>query len=126
MEDALDLAASVMLVLSREIPAGTIKPLDYWPRLKSALESAAHGAEDYPGFISDACRRLGIEVLSRHGGEGVYQLQPKDFEAMRDAFVRRATYIVILAQVQRAEERGEGKLLTATELVEAITREDEG
>jgi len=94
-----------MLAMAREIPPGTIKPLDYWPRLRSAFESAAAEADDYPGLICAAGKRLGVGVASIAGGERIHALRPGDFEPLRAAYTDRALYVVILAQVMRDEAK---------------------
>lgn len=122
MESGLELAARVMLLLAGDAPPGSIKPLDYWSRVRSACESAASEADDYPGLLCAAGKRLGIEVLRKETGAALLALAPTDFEPLRSALVDRTLYVVVLAQSLRAAAREEeGDYLSAEEIA-ALTR----
>lgn len=121
MESDLELAARVMLLLAGDIPPGSIKPLDYWPRVRAACESAASEADDYPGLLCAAGKRLGIEVLRKETGAALLALAPPDFEPLRSALVDRGLYVVVLAQSLRAAAREEGgDYLSAEEIASLI------
>lgn len=120
MDPALELAANVMLTLAANIPADTIKPLDYWPRLRSAFEAAAEEADDYPALLCAAGKRLGVGVPTMEDCRALYQLQPVEFELLRSAYAHRCLYVVILARVRKEELRSGSTVVKASDMAEAL------
>lgn len=104
-ETAVDLVLSVMASASTKKIAAT----EWWPRAKSALETAASEATSWQHMVSAMCKKLQIETLTANSANSVcsIELRGDEFNSFRALCERDAVYMVALAQSKRVEQRAE-------------------
>jgi len=79
---------------------------NWWPRATSALATAAATAESYPHAVSEACRKLEIDVLSLSSAELLAELEPQLVPRMREwstCIERDAPYLVAMTRLRRSD-----------------------
>lgn len=110
MSDEVAMGASVRLVLAMMRSASTdkIRPIDWWTRAKSALETAAASASDLSQMVAVMGRKLQIDATSSETSKEICSLAELvggDFEAVRRLCEEQSLYVVAIAQGQRQEQR---------------------
>jgi hypothetical protein len=102
------LGVLTVLTMMRSASTEKIRPLDWWPRAKSALETAATTAESWPHFISLMAKKLQIETVKAITANELCSIATKiepHFERWRELCERDAVYLVAMAQVERNKEK---------------------
>jgi hypothetical protein len=105
-----DMGIRLVLTMMASAPHDKIKALDWWPRAKSALETAADAASCWPQMISKMSAKLQIDattiataneirVIGEQVGTG------EMFERFRSICRRDAVFIVAMSQARRDEQR---------------------
>lgn len=120
MERGKRLVLAVMGSASTE----RIDPRRWWERAKTALETGAAVAADFPEMVSVMSRKLEIEVLTTDSAERVGALSREiggDFEPFRRLCEDQALYAVAMAQAARAEQREDRQ-----RELSALLQDDEG
>lgn len=107
-EQVNDLA--IDLVLSMMASVDKISALNWWPRAKSALETAADAASSWPQMVSKMAAKLTIDATTNATANSIAKLgeklrEEKAFEKFRSICRRDAVFIVAMAQARRDEQR---------------------
>lgn len=108
--DDLDRAVALVLAMMSSASTERIRPVDWWVRAKSALETAAASCHDYASLVSIMGRKLQIEATTAATAAALARIDAevrRDFERFRRVCERQALYIVALAQDARAEARAQ-------------------
>lgn len=103
-------AATLVLALMSSVPQGTISPIRWWERAKSALSSASERTYDWPAMVSAMCDSLGISSLQKRSASAIYSLasdwsEAEAFERLRARCERDAVYVVAIARMRRDEQK---------------------
>jgi len=102
------LGCRLVMAMRRAIDPEKIAPLDRWTRLRSALETAAAAAQDWPQMVSEMARKLQIHTLPDHAASSICSLAGEataDWQPFREACEREALYVIALAQVEADADR---------------------
>jgi hypothetical protein len=102
-EKKLRVAIDIVRAMMRSVDRSKIRPLDWWPRAKSALETAAASSDSYSSLISTMGRKLQIDCTAPWTGELIGALAHEvgaDFEPFRAYVEREALYIVAICQAE--------------------------
>lgn len=107
-----DLAVDLTIAMMRSASTDKISPADWWPRAKSALETASATAESFPHLISRMGRKLQLtqtrfETDSSVSSIGQRLSRDADFRRFCVLARRDALFIVAMAKVKRDEQRQE-------------------
>lgn len=108
--DLMDLAAELLLAAMRSASTDTIRPMDWWPRAKSALETGAGRAENYPQMVSTMARKLQIDSYNSASSRSISEVRARveaEWPRFRRMCERDAVYVAALAQAMRDVQRGE-------------------
>lgn len=110
MTDDEQLQAAIELVraMMSSASAKHIRPIEWWSRAKSALETAATCADSFGSLVSTMGRKLQIEVTRVWTGQEIVRLAHvvgSDFETWRRYVVAEALYVVAIAQAESKERR---------------------
>jgi hypothetical protein len=109
-DDLTDIAVELVLAVMRSASTDQIRPIDWWPRAKAALEVAASRARTWPHLISRMGQKLGIDAYRSASSKVISSLgrtvtAADAFTRFRRLAERDALYIVAEAQVMREEQR---------------------
>lgn len=88
--------------------ADVIDPLQRWTRLRSALETAAAAAQDWPQMVSEMGRKLQLHVLPPHVASSVCSMAPDvahNWQSLREVCEREGLYVIALAQAEADADR---------------------
>ena len=103
------LGCRLVMAMRRAVSeADQIAPLDRWTRLRSALETAAAAAQDWPQMVSEMARKLQIHTLPPAAASLVCSMAGEvaaDWQPFREACEREALYVIALAQVEADADR---------------------
>jgi hypothetical protein len=103
------LGSRLVMSMRRAIQeADLIDPLQRWTRLRSALETAAAAAQDWPQMVSEMARKLQVVVLPPHVASSICSMAPSvaaDWQGFRETCEREALYVIALAQVEADADR---------------------
>jgi len=115
-EQLTDLAVDLILAMMRSVPQDTIRALDWWPRARAAMVSAANRAETVGRFTSEMARKLQIPAVTNDTANYLSSLsealvERATFKRFRHLCRRDAVYIVAMAQAKRDEQRKSKKVL---------------
>ncbi len=107
-EKLTDLAIDLVLSMMASASTDKINPLAWWPRAKSALETAADVAESWQHMVSKMADKLQLDATTlatatslKTNGEQI----GSSFERFRRLCRRDAIFIVAMAQATREEQR---------------------
>ena len=105
-----DLAVDLVLTMMASASSENISGMDWWPRARSALETAADVADSYPQMISKMGAKLQIDAARNDTAKGISLLGDQlktvqAFERFRALCRRDALYIVAMAQAKRDEQK---------------------
>jgi hypothetical protein len=106
--DLIDAGAELLLAVLASASTDKIRPVDWWTRARSALETGAACAESVPEMVATMGRKLEVEVTSPASAQRVVALEARvrgEFEALRRTCERQALYVVAVAQARRQAER---------------------
>lgn len=106
--DLTTLGVALVLAMMRSASSDEIDPRDWWTRAKTALETAAAEASEWPALISAMGRELQIPSLQLDSINSISLLGKQvgpDFRRFRASLRRDALYLVAMARMQRQEER---------------------
>lgn len=115
--DDVDYGAALVLAMMASASTERIRPVDWWTRAKSALETAAASCQDYPSLVSIMGRKLQIDATTKESSAELARIEAAvrlEFERFRRVCERQALYIVALAQDARAVARAERAAKEAT------------
>lgn len=100
-------AVELVLAMMRSASTDKIRPLDWWARAKTALETGAAVAGHFAELVSVMGRKLEIEVTTQASADRLAALAPAigDFEIFRRFCEEQALYVVAVAQSTRQAER---------------------
>jgi hypothetical protein len=101
------MATELVLAMMASATTEKIRPVDWWPRAKSALVAACSRAEDWSQLVSTMARKLQIETLRGDSTKALSLCEPhpEDFGAFVRLCRREAVYIVAQAQMMREIQR---------------------
>lgn len=105
-------AVNALLAALASVPRGTIPATAWWERGRSALETAADRAADWPTFCSTLAAKLGIRTFTERSADSLLRIGREI--AGDDAFDRlreicgpsEAVYIVAEAQIENKTRKG--------------------
>lgn len=105
-------AVNALLAALASVPRGTIPATAWWERGRSALETAADRAADWPQFCATLAAKLGIRVFTERSADSL--LRTGREIAVDDSFTRfreicgpaEAVYVVAEAQIENKARRG--------------------
>lgn len=108
-EEAADAGVELVLSMMASVPQDTIRAIDWWPRAKSALETAADAAGSWQHMVSKMAAKLGIDATMLSTADTLAFLGGSvsgiNFEGFRKVARRDAVFIVAMAQAKRNEQR---------------------
>ena len=101
---AIDLVRAMSASMSEKI-----RRIEWWSRLKSALETSAQSADSFGSLVSTMAARLQIDVTTIEAGERIADLANRvdDVPAFIRYCDREAMYIVALAQAEAKQRRAQ-------------------
>ena len=111
-DDLAGLAVDLVLALMASASTDQIRPVDWWPRARAALETAAAASSGLRRMVSVMGRKLQIDgAMGERSAISVARmaetLAPPDiFARFRSLCQRDALFIVAAAQTRRAEQKG--------------------
>jgi len=111
-----NLAVDLVLAMMRSVPQDTIRALDWWPRARAALASAANKAETVARMASEMSRKLQISAVTNDTANFLCSLDDElsdraTFKRFRHICRRDAVFLVAMAQAKRDEQRKTKKAL---------------
>lgn len=109
-ETAMEYAVRLVLAMMRSASTEKIRPIAWWSRAKSALETAAATADDLPRMVSEMGRKLQIDSPNSETSKEICSLTSAicgDFETVRRLCESQSLYVVAIAQGQRAAIKAE-------------------
>lgn len=109
--EANALCADLALAIMASASVKKIKPIDWWPRCRSALEAAGAKAQDISGMIAEMARKLQID--GAFDARSVEAMQPvialcqdgATFQSIRKAAATRAIFVTAMAQMRRSADK---------------------
>ena len=107
-DDRMFAAVELTLAMLASVGPDKIKPLDWWIRARSALETAAACAGSWSEMVSEMGRKLQVEALQLKSTTRLAAVEPlaaDDFETFRRLCEQQSLYVVAQAQLKRKEER---------------------
>lgn len=110
-DELIDASVEWLSALLDSARVANIGVANWWPRARSALETAAASADTYSHAVSVACRKLQVDnipttVATKLFGPGsVEDLISQRFDEWRLLAQRDAISITALTQIARAEKR---------------------
>jgi hypothetical protein len=99
------LAVELVLTVMRSASTDDIRPIDWWPRARAALEVGAAEADSFPHLVSRMGSKLSIEAYREASSrllKGIGQSIGEGWPRFRELARRDALYIVAMAQAERA------------------------
>lgn len=104
--DPVDEAVRLLDALLDSADVQTVGVSDWWDRARTALETAAAGAEDFAHLVSIGCRKLQIDSLNERASRTIADLgtalaDRRRFEEFRGVAHRDAVYLTALTRVHR-------------------------
>jgi len=117
--DFHDIAVDFILAVMRSASTDKIRPIDWWQRAKTALESSAGGAAHWDDLLTRIARKLQIEVYREASVLSLEGIRDdlEDFRPFATYCRRHSIAIVAAAQAQSAAARDERKAAKAQEEV---------
>lgn len=106
--DLTTLGMHLVLALMRSADPDVIDPRDWWKRAKTALETAAAEASEWPALVSAMGRELQIVDLHPDSISSISSIGRQvgeDFRRFRASLRRDALYLVAMARMHREEEK---------------------
>jgi hypothetical protein len=105
-----EMGISLVLTMMASVPHDKIKALDWWPRAKSALETAADAASCWPQMVSKMASKLQIDATTIATAKEISLIGEQVgtgamFERFRSICRRDAVFIVAMSQARRDEQR---------------------
>ena len=105
-----EMGIALVLTMMASAPHDKIKALDWWPRAKSALETAADAASCWPQMISKMAAKLQIDATSIATAKQISLIGEQVgtgamFERFRSICRRDAVFIVAMSQARRDEQK---------------------
>jgi len=105
-EIGVDLVLSMMASVSSD----KIGAMDWWPRAKSALETAADAASNWPHMVSKMASKLQIDATMVSTATNIAAIgkdlsEQNLFERFRKVCRRDAVFIVAMSQAKRDEQK---------------------
>lgn len=109
MNENMNRAIDLVLAMMRSASTNKIQPKRWWERARTALETAAATAGDFPEMVAVMGRKLEIDVTRNETADVIARLTPElaMFEPFRRLCETQALYVVALAQSRREEQREE-------------------
>lgn len=100
-------ATDLVLAMMASATTEKIRPVDWWPRAKAALETGCARAQDWSQLVSTMAGKLQIETLRADSIKALALCQPHhdSFAALARLGRREAVYIVAQAQLAREMQR---------------------
>lgn len=110
--DLADAAVEFINAVLDSVDTSVIKPMDFWERAKTALETGAASSTTWPGCASKTAKKLQISTLTKTSGDTITRIgqtlaDPAAFAAWRRLVVRDAIYLVAMARAARDTRRAE-------------------
>lgn len=107
-----DLAVEFVNAILDSVDTAVIKPMDFWERAKTALETGAAISTTWATCVSKTGRKLQISTLTKSSGETVTRIgialgDPAAFAAFRRLIARDGIYLIAMARVARDTRRAE-------------------
>lgn len=107
-QQLLDHGIRLTLAMMKSASTERIRPVDWWTRARTSLETGAAVASTYPEMVSVMGRKLEIEATKAATSE-VIAAVGRDIAGHWEAFRRlcetQALYVVALAQAARDEAK---------------------
>lgn len=105
-DDLMDVGVQLVLAMMRSASYDDISAMQWWPRARTALETATATAEAWPHLISVMGRKLQISgALENWSAKEVCSigtdLDEREFRRFCDLMSRDAIYVVAMAQAQQ-------------------------
>lgn len=106
------MAADLLVQVMRSASTDDIRPIDWWPRARSAMETAASVARSYGQMVAKMATKLQIEAYREASSRSISEIGAEidaagAFARFRRVAKRDAAFIVAMAQLQRDEQRAE-------------------
>lgn len=104
-----ELAIEAVLAVMASASTDKIKPIDWWTRARTALETSASVAETWTEMAAKLADKLEIEAFTESSSHRLVFLAngiaEAPFSAFRAHCERNAVYVVAMAQVRRSIQR---------------------
>lgn len=125
-EDLTDTTVRLMNALLDSASTDVIGVSNWWARAKTALETAAAGAENAAHAVTIASRKLQIDTLTKDATATITEVGPiidAHFSEWTAIVARESVYIVALTRVSRDERRAKRKqeTLTIADITEGLS-----
>lgn len=108
IDDMNTIGARLVLAMLQSASTDVISPMDWWPRARTALETAAQSSDHYSGMISIMGKKLQIEVLRDQSVAEILLIDHEvrgQFDEFRRHLDAEALFVIAMAQAQRKAER---------------------
>jgi len=102
-----DLAARFVLASLRSASTDKIRPIDWWPRARTALETAA-GTQSFSMMVTKMAKKLQVETLIMSSNKEIFSIGEAlgtQFAEFRKLCMRESIYIVAMAQMMSDQAR---------------------
>lgn len=103
-----DIAVDFVLAMMSSASTDNIRPLDWWTRARSALETSASVAESWPQMVSKFGSKIQVDACRGKTSHALVTLKARlgdGFGTFRALCQRDALYIVAMAQAKRDEQK---------------------
>ena len=103
-----ELAIRLVLTMMASVDTDKIGALSWWPRARSAIETAADAASCWPQMVSKMAAKLQIDATTNKTADDIAYIgrvlhEANSFERFRQICRRDAVFIVAMSQAKRDE-----------------------
>ena len=114
MEEQMQQAVRLVVAMMGSASTEKIRPVDWWVRARTALETGAASADSFSEMISVMGMKLQIEAANNRTAQVLSDLSSEldsadAFDVFRRLCERQALYVVAMAQAEREKTRGARK-----------------
>jgi hypothetical protein len=102
-----DIAVDLLRALMRSVSTDRVRPVDWWVRARSALETGAATADSWGHMVSRMGRKLEVDAFRRSTSDDLVRLAARlgdRFAAFRELCQRDALFIAAMAQAKNQEQ----------------------
>jgi hypothetical protein len=119
------LRSGVALVraMMRSASSDKIRPIEWWSRARTALETGAQSSDHFSGMVASMGRKLQIDVTTATTAEDLAFLAEDvadDFEAFRRFCAEEALYIVAIAQTENKARKNAAEVARRADAGEPV------
>jgi len=107
----LRLAVDLVRAMMWSVPRGTIRPLSWWARARSALDAGAKRASSFGSMVSVMGRKLGVVVPTKKTAAELARIElavGDDFDVWRRYCAQEGLHVIAIARVEAQERKDAG------------------